>query len=96
MNTARIVVLTVAIGAGGIAAYLASGSDSPAPIAPVAQLPSVGGFILPNDRVDVLLTRHGKSARRSVADVNALNDNKDEPARRRGETVSVIRFGIPS
>ena len=32
MNTARIVVLTIAIGAGGIAAYLASGSDDkPAP-----------------------------------------------------------------
>jgi len=41
MNTARIVVLAIAIGAGGIAAYLASGSDNkPAP-APVAQLPTV-------------------------------------------------------
>src|SRR6202049_4910414 len=39
MNTARIVVLTIALGAGGIAAYLASGSDSaPPPAAPVAQL----------------------------------------------------------
>jgi len=42
MNTARIVVLTIAIGAGGIAAWLASGSDKPdAPAAaPVAQLPT--------------------------------------------------------
>jgi pilus assembly protein CpaB len=260
MNTARIVVLTVAIGAGGIAAYLASGSDSPAPpTAPVAQLPTVdvlvaksdiglgqvvkpedmqwqtwpaatasavfirrnerpdattqitgsiarapfiqgepireqklvkaegsgfmaailpsgmravsteispetgaGGFILPNDRVDVLLTRRDKNADRagtggevinseiilsnirvlaidqapkekdgqnsvvgktvtlelkpeqtetlararqsgtlslalrSIADVNAKDDNADEPARRRGVSVSVIRFGIPS
>jgi pilus assembly protein CpaB len=31
MNTARIVVLAIAVGAGGIAAYLASGSD-PAPV----------------------------------------------------------------
>jgi len=39
MNTARIVVLAIAIGAGGIAAYLASGSDSkPPPAAPVVQL----------------------------------------------------------
>ena len=40
MNTARIVVLTIAIGAGGIAAYLASGSASQlaAPAAPIAQL----------------------------------------------------------
>jgi pilus assembly protein CpaB len=42
MNTARIVVLAIAIGAGGVAAYLASGSsDTPAPAAPVAQLPTV-------------------------------------------------------
>jgi len=40
MNTACIVVLTIAIGAGGIAAYLASGSDHQfaAPAAPIAQL----------------------------------------------------------
>jgi pilus assembly protein CpaB len=42
MNTARIVVLAVAIGAGGVAAYLASGSDNkPAPPEPAAQLPTV-------------------------------------------------------
>jgi pilus assembly protein CpaB len=41
MNTARIVVLAIAIGAGGVAAYLASGSDNkPAPAQPVAQLPT--------------------------------------------------------
>ena len=37
MNTARVVVLTIAVGAGGVAAYLASGSDDrPAPVAAVA------------------------------------------------------------
>jgi len=42
MNTARIVVLTLALGAGGFAAYLARGTDStPAPAQPVAQLPTV-------------------------------------------------------
>jgi pilus assembly protein CpaB len=41
MNTARIVVLTIALGAGGIAAYLASGSGQTAAPAPVAQLPTV-------------------------------------------------------
>jgi pilus assembly protein CpaB len=135
MNTARIVVLTIAVGAGGVAAYLVSGSDSkPPPAEPVAQLQTVdvlvakadiglgqtvtqadmqwqtwpaatasntfirrnerpdattqiagsiarailptgmraisteispetgaGGFILPNDRVDVLLTKRDKS-----------------------------------
>ena len=39
MNTARIVVLNTAVGAGGIAAFFASGSDNkPLPAEPVAQL----------------------------------------------------------
>src|SRR5664279_1802113 len=42
MNTARIVVLTIALGAGGVAAYLASGSDNrPLPAEPAAQLQTV-------------------------------------------------------
>jgi pilus assembly protein CpaB len=50
MNTARVVVLTIAIGAGGIAAYLASGSDKPAePAAPVVQLPTVDVLIAKSD-----------------------------------------------
>ena len=39
MNTARIVVLNTAVGAGGIAAFFASGSDNkPLPAEPVARL----------------------------------------------------------
>src|SRR6266436_7365765 len=50
MNTARIVVLVVALGAGGIAAYLASGSDNkPAPVAPVAQLPTIDVLVAKAD-----------------------------------------------
>ena len=50
MNTARIVVLTIAIGAGGIAAYLASGSDNkPPPTAPAAQLQTVDVLIAKSD-----------------------------------------------
>jgi pilus assembly protein CpaB len=49
MNTARIVVLAVAVGAGGIAAYLASGSDDKAPTAPVAQLPTVDVLVAKAD-----------------------------------------------
>ena len=50
MNTARIVVLTIAIGAGGIAAYLASGSDNqPAAPAPVAQLQTVDVLVAKAD-----------------------------------------------
>jgi pilus assembly protein CpaB len=42
MYTARIVVLTIALSAGGVAAYLASGSDNkPAPAEPTAQLQTV-------------------------------------------------------
>ncbi|WKA29461.1 Flp pilus assembly protein CpaB [Bradyrhizobium roseum] len=42
MNTARIAVLSIALGAGGIAAYLASGSnDNPAPAQPVVQMQTV-------------------------------------------------------
>jgi pilus assembly protein CpaB len=50
MNTARIVVLTIAIGAGGIAAYLASGSDRPEVTAqPVAQVPTVDVLVAKSD-----------------------------------------------
>src|ERR1700710_2544472 len=49
MNTARIVVLTIAIGAGGIAAYLASGSDKSDAPAPVAQLPTVDILVAKSD-----------------------------------------------
>src|SRR4029078_3991664 len=51
MNTARIVVLTIAIGAGGIAAYLASGSQREAAPAPVAvqQIPTVDVLVAKAD-----------------------------------------------
>ena len=51
MNTARIVVLAIALGAGGIAAYLASGVESSKtpPPAPVAELPTVEVLVAKND-----------------------------------------------
>jgi pilus assembly protein CpaB len=50
MNTARVVVLTLAIGAGGIAAYLASGSDRKPEPAPVAvQLETVDVLVAKSD-----------------------------------------------
>jgi pilus assembly protein CpaB len=48
MNPARIAVLGVAVVAGGIAAYLASGSDEK-PAAPVAQLPTVDVLVAKNE-----------------------------------------------
>ena len=50
MKAARIVVLTIAVGAGGVAAYLASGcDDKPAPAAPVAQLQTVDVLVAKTD-----------------------------------------------
>ena len=50
MNNARIVVLAIAIGAGGIAAYLARGSDdNPAPAQPVAQLQTIDILVAKSD-----------------------------------------------
>ncbi len=50
MYTARIVVLTIALGAGGVAAYLASGSDNkPLPAEPVVQLQTVDVLVAKSD-----------------------------------------------
>jgi pilus assembly protein CpaB len=49
MNTARIVVLTIAVGAGGVAAYLASGSDPKPASEPVAQLQTVDVLVAKTD-----------------------------------------------
>src|ERR1700736_4198911 len=49
MKAARIVVLAVALGAGGIAAYLASGSKDPPPAAPAP--------VVQIDTVDILVAK---------------------------------------
>jgi pilus assembly protein CpaB len=50
MYTARIVVLTIALGAGGVAAYLASGTDNKTlPTEPVAQLQTVDVLVAKSD-----------------------------------------------
>ena len=51
MNTARIVVLVIALGAGGVAAYLASSYETkPAPAAPVVeQLPTLEVLVAKSD-----------------------------------------------
>jgi pilus assembly protein CpaB len=50
MNTARIVVLTIAIGAGGVAAYLASGSDNKKAAAePAVQLQTAEVLVAKSD-----------------------------------------------
>ena len=53
MNSARIVVLAIAIGAGGIAAYLVSGIGKDAPTAPaVVQIPTADVLVA---KVDIAL-----------------------------------------
>jgi pilus assembly protein CpaB len=50
MNAARIVVLTIALSAGGVAAYLARGSDEkPTAAAPVEQLPTTEILVAKGD-----------------------------------------------
>jgi pilus assembly protein CpaB len=50
MHTARIIVLVIALSAGGIAAYLVSGSDNkPAPTEPVAQMQTVDVLVAKSD-----------------------------------------------
>jgi pilus assembly protein CpaB len=50
MKTARLIVLAIAITAGGVAAYLASGSDTKIVVAePVAQLPTVDVLVAKSD-----------------------------------------------
>jgi pilus assembly protein CpaB len=50
MNTARVVVLVLAVGAGGIAAYLASGSDNkPEPLPAAAQMETAEVLVARSD-----------------------------------------------
>lgn len=49
MNRARVVVLAIAVAAGGVAAYLASGSDSAPPTAPVVQMETTDILVARSD-----------------------------------------------
>jgi len=81
MNTARIVVQTVAIGAGGIAEYLASGSDRFAPpvAATAARLPTLALELIP----------------RQTAPFTGAHQSGMQPLRS-SAGVSIFRYGIPS
>ena len=87
MNTARIVVLTNAVGAGGVAAYLASGSDKgPAPAEPVAQMPTV----------DVLVAKSDIGPGQTLKPDDMVENLTDDQASKRGDSVSVVRYGVSS
>jgi Flp pilus assembly protein CpaB len=81
MNTARIVVLTIAVGAGGIAAYLASVTLElkPEQTETLARARQSGTLSL---------------ALRSIADLNVVDTRSDDQAPRRGDSVNVVRFGV--
>jgi hypothetical protein len=89
MNTARIVVHAIAVGTGGIAAYPAGGSDSePRPPAePVTW----------SRTLEVPPASRAKNPDRIGADIiNSEIILSDMPALRRGEGVSIARYGLDS
>ena len=89
MNTARIVVLIIVLGVGGIAAYLPGGSDSkPTPSAgPVAQLHAVD-----------VPTVAGQAGTQSPAlrDITGINQAQlgDDDHSRRLDSINVVRDGV--
>ncbi len=90
MNTARIVVLTIAVGAGGIAAYLASGSD-PAPVAikePVVQRPTMNAPAATAD------AKPEQSENLADASANAPNTRHADEHRTNSNTINVVRYGV--
>jgi Flp pilus assembly protein CpaB len=81
MNTARIVVLTVAVGAGGIAPCLASGFDNKPPqAASTSQFPTL----------DVLVAKSDIGPGLPNVDL----DSSDHKSSKRGDSVNVVRDGI--
>jgi len=89
MNTPRIVVLTIAVGAGGIAACPASGSDNK-PLPTVAQLQTM----------DVLVAKSDIGLGQTVAPEDLQWQTwpaaTDDQALKRGDSVNVVRYGVSS
>ena len=85
MNSARIVVLTIALVASGAAAYPASGSDNkPLPTEPAVRLQTV----------DEISPETGSLALRSMAGLNAVKTSPDNQSPKRGDSVSVAHYGV--
>jgi len=86
MNTARIVVLTIAPGAGGVAAYLAGGSDFMAASLPTGvraistEISQEPGTLSP--------------PLRSIADLNAIETGSEHQSPKRGDSVNVAHYGV--
>src|SRR5260370_21834349 len=86
MNTARIVVLTPAVGAGGIVAYPANGSgNKPLPTGQLAE----------RQPADVPVANSDIDFGRSITPEDLLWQSWPAAARRR-RRVNVVRYGVSS
>jgi pilus assembly protein CpaB len=88
MNTARIVVLTIAAGAGGAAAYLASGSDLMA-----ASLLTRSGVRAISTEISPE-TGTLSPALRDIGDRNAIATSPEHQSPKRGDRVNVAHYGV--
>ena len=79
MNTAPFLVLTIAHGAGGAAAYPASGSHNKAlPTGPVVRLQTL----------DVVI------AKSDIGLGDAVKSSLDNQSPKRGDSVNVVHYGV--
>jgi pilus assembly protein CpaB len=99
MNTARIVVLTIAVGAGGIAGCPASGSDNkPLPTEPVADLQTVDVRVAKADigLGDATTRVAGSIARAPFIAGEPIREPKPVGADGSGLMAAILPAGIPS
>jgi pilus assembly protein CpaB len=90
MNTAPNVVLTV--GAGDVAAFLASGSNAVVGKTPTLQLKPEHAETPARARQIGTLS----PPLRSIADRNVMGNKSDDQALGRGKSITVIDYGMPS
>ena len=88
MNRARIVVLTIAVGAGGVATCLNAGVGKAVTLEPKP------------DQAETLArarqTGTLQLALRSIADIQMVEARTEDQAPNRGESINVVRYGVPS
>jgi|SRR6266849_9635735 pilus assembly protein CpaB len=101
MNTARIVVMTIALIAGGLAAYLASGFGDKHPPAQAITLQTVDVLVAKSDiglgqtvTAEALQWQTWPAATASNSFIRR-NGSEDQVSKR-GETIEVVRYGVSS
>ena len=89
MNIARVVVLIIALSAGGVAAYLARGTDEKSrPAEPVAQLPTVEILVA---KSDIGLGQVGQAGGSAMADM-AGSDRQRHLINRAGKADAITEI----